>query len=94
MSCPCCSTAERLLPGAKFHRYVKGQRSVIRSPQPYVVPEELAEHIDFGTVQGRWGCSEMQVGGRALLGQDGATAAHRAQRFSGRVPAAPQGGRW
>ncbi|XP_015136410.2 tripeptidyl-peptidase 1 [Gallus gallus] len=41
------STAERLLPGAEFHRYVKGQRSVIRSPQPYVVPEELAEHIDF-----------------------------------------------
>ncbi|OXB54405.1 hypothetical protein ASZ78_013853 [Callipepla squamata] len=42
------STAERLLPGAEFHRYVKGQRSVIRSPQPYTVPEELAEHIDFG----------------------------------------------
>ncbi|NXT54871.1 TPP1 peptidase, partial [Pluvianellus socialis] len=41
------STAERLLPGAEFHRYVKGQRSVVRSPLPYTVPEELAEHIDF-----------------------------------------------
>ncbi|PKU37687.1 tripeptidyl-peptidase 1 [Limosa lapponica baueri] len=43
------STAERLLPGAQFHRYVKGQRSVVRSPLPYAVPEELAEHVDFGT---------------------------------------------
>ncbi|XP_067157348.1 tripeptidyl-peptidase 1 [Apteryx mantelli] len=41
------STAERLLPGAEFHRYVKGRRSVVRSPLPYNVPEELAEHIDF-----------------------------------------------
>ncbi|NXF65526.1 TPP1 peptidase, partial [Ciccaba nigrolineata] len=41
------STAERLLPGAEFHRYVKGQRSVVRSPLPYAVPEELAEHLDF-----------------------------------------------
>ena len=45
----CCSTAERLLPGAEFHHYVKGQRSVVRSPLPYTVPEELAEHVDFGT---------------------------------------------
>ncbi|XP_009465834.1 PREDICTED: tripeptidyl-peptidase 1 [Nipponia nippon] len=46
----CCmpvSTAEHLLPGAEFHRYVKGQRSVVRSPLPYTVPEELAEHVDF-----------------------------------------------
>ncbi|KAM7128725.1 tripeptidyl-peptidase 1 [Ciconia maguari] len=46
----CCmpaSTAERLLPGAEFHRYLKGQRSVVRSPLPYAVPEELAEHLDF-----------------------------------------------
>ncbi|NXJ99972.1 TPP1 peptidase, partial [Corythaixoides concolor] len=41
------STAEHLLPGAEFHRYVKGQRSVVRSPLPYAVPEELAEHVDF-----------------------------------------------
>uniref|UniRef100_A0A8B9N974 Tripeptidyl-peptidase 1 n=1 Tax=Accipiter nisus TaxID=211598 RepID=A0A8B9N974_9AVES len=41
------STAERLLPGAEFHRYVKGQHSVVRSPLSYAVPEELAEHIDF-----------------------------------------------
>ncbi|XP_042649385.1 tripeptidyl-peptidase 1 [Tyto alba] len=41
------STAEQLLPGAEFHRYVKGQRSVVRSPLRYAVPEELAEHVDF-----------------------------------------------
>ncbi|XP_061222517.1 tripeptidyl-peptidase 1 isoform X3 [Neopsephotus bourkii] len=40
-------TAERILPGAEFHRYVKGQRSVVRSPRPYTVPPELAEHLDF-----------------------------------------------
>ncbi|RLV84251.1 hypothetical protein DV515_00016306 [Chloebia gouldiae] len=41
------SAAERLLPGAQFHRYVQGQRSLLRSPLPYSVPEELAEHLDF-----------------------------------------------
>uniref|UniRef100_A0A452I275 Tripeptidyl-peptidase 1 n=1 Tax=Gopherus agassizii TaxID=38772 RepID=A0A452I275_9SAUR len=41
------STAERLLPGAQFHRYVSGQRSAVRSPVPYTLHEELAEHIDF-----------------------------------------------
>ncbi|NWU73274.1 TPP1 peptidase, partial [Pterocles burchelli] len=40
-------TAEQLLPGAQFHRYVKGQRGVVRSPLPYAVPEEVAEHLDF-----------------------------------------------
>ncbi|KAM4905514.1 tripeptidyl-peptidase 1 isoform 3-T4 [Sylvia borin] len=42
------STAEHLLPGAQFHRYVQGQRSLVRSPLPYTVPAELAEHLDFG----------------------------------------------
>ncbi|XP_051495089.1 tripeptidyl-peptidase 1 [Apus apus] len=40
-------TAERLLPGAQFHRYVRGGRGAVRSPLPYTVPEELAEHLDF-----------------------------------------------
>uniref|UniRef100_A0A8C5J066 Tripeptidyl peptidase 1 n=1 Tax=Junco hyemalis TaxID=40217 RepID=A0A8C5J066_JUNHY len=40
-------TAERLLPGAEFHRYVQGQQSLVRSPLPYTVPAELAEHLDF-----------------------------------------------
>lgn len=72
----CCSTAERLLPGAEFHRYVKGQRSVVRSPLPYAVPEELAEHVEFGmsyTSELRlpralraWG-----VGGRVTIEQPG-----------------------
>ncbi|NWI65170.1 TPP1 peptidase, partial [Todus mexicanus] len=43
----CCSVAEELLPGAEFHRYVKGQASVVRSPQPYSVPDDLAQHVDF-----------------------------------------------
>ncbi|KAM9204474.1 tripeptidyl-peptidase 1 isoform 1-T1 [Mergus octosetaceus] len=41
------STAERLLPGAEFHRYLKDQRSVVRSPLPYTIPKDLAEHVDF-----------------------------------------------
>ncbi|CAM4304843.1 unnamed protein product [Lepidochelys olivacea] len=41
------STAERLLPGARFHRYVNDQRSAVRSPVHYTLHEELAEHIDF-----------------------------------------------
>ncbi|KAJ1121099.1 hypothetical protein NDU88_009227 [Pleurodeles waltl] len=40
-------TAEKLLPGSEFHRYVKGSQSVVRSPAPYQVSEELADHIDF-----------------------------------------------
>ncbi|NXS55346.1 TPP1 peptidase, partial [Brachypteracias leptosomus] len=39
--------AEELLPGAEFQRYVKGQQSVVRSPRPYSVPEELEGHLDF-----------------------------------------------
>ncbi|NXL80320.1 TPP1 peptidase, partial [Leptocoma aspasia] len=41
------SMAEHLLPGAEFHRYVQGQHSLVRSPVPYTVPAELAEHLDF-----------------------------------------------
>lgn len=83
----CCSTAERLLPGAEFHRYVKGQRSIIRSPQPYSVPEELAEHIDFGMCGGIGLLRD--AGGRlSAAGQDGAATVQRAQWFFGRVPAA------
>ncbi|KAJ7320198.1 hypothetical protein JRQ81_019709 [Phrynocephalus forsythii] len=41
------STAERLLPGAQFHRYAKGEHRVVRSPQPYTLSQEMAEHVDF-----------------------------------------------
>ncbi|NWY67696.1 TPP1 peptidase, partial [Erithacus rubecula] len=41
------SVAERLLPGAEFHQYMQGQRSLVRSPLPYTVPAELAQHLDF-----------------------------------------------
>lgn len=49
---PLCSTAEQLLPGAQFYRYVKDERSVVRSPSPYTLHKELAEHLDFGTENG------------------------------------------
>ncbi|KAL8191487.1 UNVERIFIED_CONTAM: polynucleotide 3'-phosphatase [Gekko kuhli] len=39
--------AEQLLPGAQFHRYGNGERSAVRSPSPYALPEELAEHVEF-----------------------------------------------
>ncbi|KAM6290496.1 LOW QUALITY PROTEIN: FHF complex subunit HOOK-interacting protein 1B-like [Porphyrio hochstetteri] len=41
--------AERLLPGAQFHRYVMGARGAVRSPRPYSLPEELAPHLDFAS---------------------------------------------
>ncbi|KAG8453089.1 hypothetical protein GDO86_004777, partial [Hymenochirus boettgeri] len=39
--------AERLLPGSQFHRYIKGDQSVVRSSSPYMISDELAPHIDF-----------------------------------------------
>ncbi|XP_005992751.1 tripeptidyl-peptidase 1 isoform X1 [Latimeria chalumnae] len=40
-------TAEKLLPGSQFNRYVSGQQTIVRSPVPYRIYEGLAEHIDF-----------------------------------------------
>ncbi|XP_053163655.1 LOW QUALITY PROTEIN: tripeptidyl-peptidase 1 [Hemicordylus capensis] len=40
-------TAEQLLPGAQFHRYVNGGRHAVRSPSSYTLHRELAEHVDF-----------------------------------------------
>ncbi|KAK7904366.1 hypothetical protein WMY93_016973 [Mugilogobius chulae] len=39
--------AERLLPGSRFHRYVRENHSVLRSSAPYSVPDELHPHLDF-----------------------------------------------
>ncbi|MBN3298833.1 TPP1 peptidase, partial [Amia calva] len=39
--------AETLLPGSEFHRYVRGSRSLVRSPALYGVHPELAQHLDF-----------------------------------------------
>ncbi|XP_004717129.1 tripeptidyl-peptidase 1 [Echinops telfairi] len=41
--------AELLLSGAEFHRYVGGpaKTSVVRSLQPYQLPQALASHVDF-----------------------------------------------
>uniref|UniRef100_A0A8C5SPS1 Tripeptidyl-peptidase 1 n=1 Tax=Laticauda laticaudata TaxID=8630 RepID=A0A8C5SPS1_LATLA len=40
-------TAERLLPGAQFHRYGKDARKVVRSPLPYLLHQDLVDHVDF-----------------------------------------------
>ncbi|XP_036398990.1 tripeptidyl-peptidase 1 [Megalops cyprinoides] len=39
--------AETLLPGSEFHRYMKGQRSLVRSPTPYSIHKDLSQHLDF-----------------------------------------------
>ncbi|XP_027856847.1 tripeptidyl-peptidase 1 [Xiphophorus couchianus] len=39
--------AEALLPGSRFHRYVRDGRSIVRSSSPYSVHDEVHEHLDF-----------------------------------------------
>ncbi|KAI1895580.1 hypothetical protein AGOR_G00107700 [Albula goreensis] len=39
--------AETLLPGSEFHRYLNGQHSLVRSPTPYSVHEDLSKHLDL-----------------------------------------------
>ncbi|MGH0187211.1 UNVERIFIED_CONTAM: hypothetical protein FKN15_024001 [Acipenser sinensis] len=39
--------AEKLLPGCEFSRYVNGHQSLVRSPVPYGLPDEMSEHLDF-----------------------------------------------
>ena len=44
----CSRVAEALLPGARFHRYVRDGRSQVRSSAPYSVHDEVHQHLDFG----------------------------------------------
>ncbi|KAM9466602.1 tripeptidyl-peptidase 1 [Clarias gariepinus] len=39
--------AENLLPGTEFHRYKKGDQTIIRSSSQYSVHEDVFEHLDF-----------------------------------------------
>nr|XP_020446720.1 tripeptidyl-peptidase 1 [Monopterus albus] len=39
--------AETLLPGSRFHRYVREGRSLVRSSAPYSVPDDVHQHLDF-----------------------------------------------
>ncbi|XP_030639575.1 tripeptidyl-peptidase 1 [Chanos chanos] len=39
--------AEMLLPGSEFHRYTRGDRSLIRSASPYAVHNDVSQHLDF-----------------------------------------------
>lgn len=39
--------AEALLPGSRFHRYVRDGQSIVRSSAPYSVPDEVHQHLDF-----------------------------------------------
>ncbi|KAM3932831.1 tripeptidyl-peptidase 1 [Leptodactylus fuscus] len=40
-------TAEELLPGARLVRYLKGDKSIVRSRSPYSLDPDVAPHIDF-----------------------------------------------
>ncbi|XP_070698766.1 tripeptidyl-peptidase 1 [Pempheris klunzingeri] len=39
--------AETLLPGSKFHRYVRDGHSIVRSSAPYSVHDDVHQHLDF-----------------------------------------------
>ncbi|XP_071383867.1 tripeptidyl-peptidase 1 [Centroberyx affinis] len=39
--------AETLLPGSKFHRYIRDGRSLVRSSSPYSVHDDVHQHLDF-----------------------------------------------
>lgn len=40
--------AEVLLPGSRFQRYVRDGQSIVRSSAPYSIPDDVAQHLDFG----------------------------------------------
>lgn len=40
--------AETLLPGTEFHRYKRGDKTVMRSSSQYSVHEDVSDHLDFG----------------------------------------------
>uniref|UniRef100_A0A665VYV7 Tripeptidyl-peptidase 1 n=1 Tax=Echeneis naucrates TaxID=173247 RepID=A0A665VYV7_ECHNA len=39
--------AEMLLPGSRFHRYVRNGQSIVRSSAPYSVHDDVHQHLDF-----------------------------------------------
>lgn len=39
--------AETLLPGSRFHRYVRDGHSIVRSSAPYSVHDDVHQHLDF-----------------------------------------------
>uniref|UniRef100_A0A1A7XPN0 Tripeptidyl-peptidase 1 n=1 Tax=Iconisemion striatum TaxID=60296 RepID=A0A1A7XPN0_9TELE len=39
--------AEKLLPGSKFHHYVRDGQSIVRSSGPYAVSDHVDQHLDF-----------------------------------------------
>ncbi|XP_037342379.2 tripeptidyl-peptidase 1 [Pungitius pungitius] len=39
--------AETLLPGSRFHRYIRDGHSLIRSSSPYSVHDDVQQHLDF-----------------------------------------------
>ncbi|KAM9842819.1 tripeptidyl-peptidase 1 [Aulostomus maculatus] len=39
--------AESLLPGSKFHRYIRDGHTVVRSSSPYSVHDDIHQHLDF-----------------------------------------------
>uniref|UniRef100_A0A8D3BXG9 Tripeptidyl peptidase I n=1 Tax=Scophthalmus maximus TaxID=52904 RepID=A0A8D3BXG9_SCOMX len=39
--------AETLLPGSRFHRYIREGQSLVRSSAPYSVHDDILQHLDF-----------------------------------------------
>ncbi|XP_008282245.1 tripeptidyl-peptidase 1 [Stegastes partitus] len=39
--------AETLLPGSRFHRYIRDGHSIVRSSAPYSVHDDVHQHLDF-----------------------------------------------
>lgn len=52
--------AEALLPGSRFHRYVRDGQSIVRSSAPYSVHDEVHQHLDFGEVCPRLKAAQQQ----------------------------------
>lgn len=40
--------AEKLLPGSRFHRYIRDGETLVRSSAPYFVHDDVHQHLDFG----------------------------------------------
>lgn len=40
--------AQTLLPGSRFHRYVRDGQTLVRSSAPYSVSDDVHQHLDFG----------------------------------------------
>lgn len=61
--------AEALLPGSRFHRYVRDGRSIVRSSSSYSVHDEVHQHLDFGEILlvSKLQCFQVRIGSDILF---------------------------